>query len=151
MRIGAEVQSSLSYHRVALQTGDHVHSLQIPPRSTSFGSSVSGGELLMLALATCYCNDIYREAARSNISVDSVEVEAEADFAGLGLAATNITYRARVVSSATQEAVDALLLQTDAVAEVHNTIRSGASVSLRPWTEGHSAARNHKRGAQESS
>jgi uncharacterized OsmC-like protein len=35
---------------------------------------------LFLALATCYCNDIYREAAKRNIKVDSVEVEVEGTF-----------------------------------------------------------------------
>jgi len=90
----------------------------------------------MLALATCYCNDLYREAARSNIAVDSVEVEAEADFDSVGLAATNITYRARVVSTASQAEIEALLRQTDAVAEVQNTIRAGATVSLQPWDDG---------------
>jgi uncharacterized OsmC-like protein len=88
----------------------------------------------MLALATCYCNDIYREAARLGIPVEEVEVEARADFAGIGLAATNITYRARVTSPASEE-VAALLRQTDAVAEVHNTVRSGVNVTQVRWEE----------------
>ena len=87
----------------------------------------------MLALATCFCNDVYREAARLDIPVDSVEVEAEADFEGVGLAASNITYRARIGSSASDAELDALLQQTDAVAEVHNTLRAGATVLLRRW------------------
>ncbi len=53
----------------------------------------------MLALATCYCNDIYREAARLGIEVTAVEVEASAQFDGVGLAATNIQYRARITPS----------------------------------------------------
>ena len=61
---------------------------------------MSGGEFLMLALATCYCNDLYREAARLGISIESVEVEASAEFPGIGLAATNIAYRAKVSSPA---------------------------------------------------
>jgi hypothetical protein len=31
------------------------------------GSSANGGELLCLALATCYCNDVYREAKKRGI------------------------------------------------------------------------------------
>jgi uncharacterized OsmC-like protein len=90
----------------------------------------------MLALATCYCNDIYREAARLKIEVDSVEVEASADFEGVGLAASNIRYRARVSSPASEEEVTALLRETDAVAEVHNTVRSGVAVQLLSWPAG---------------
>jgi uncharacterized OsmC-like protein len=87
----------------------------------------------MLALATCYCNDIYREAARLGIEVNAVEVEATAQFESVGLAATNIRYKARVASPATSEQVERLLRETDAVAEVHNTIRAGGKVELAPW------------------
>ena len=44
----------------------------------------------MLALATCYCNDIYRETARPKVEVTAVEVEASADFDGVGVSAKNI-------------------------------------------------------------
>ena len=84
----------------------------------------------MLALATCYCNDLYREAKKLDIAIDAVEVEASADFPGIGLAATNIQYRAKVSSSAPAAHIAELLRQTDAVAEVHNTIRSGVAVTL---------------------
>jgi organic hydroperoxide reductase OsmC/OhrA len=87
----------------------------------------------MLALATCYCNDLYREAARLGVSVESVEVEASAEFEGVGLAATNIRYRARVVSTASDADVAKLLRETDAVAEIHNTVRAGVAVTLEPW------------------
>src|SRR5512141_91144 len=130
MRIGAEVQSSLSYHRVALQTGDHVHSLQIPPRSTSFGSSVSGGELLFLALATCYCNDIYREAAKRNIEVSRVEVEVAGDFGVEGIPAQNVTYRAKVTAKASDAEIRELMHHTDRVAEIQNTLRVETPVIL---------------------
>lgn len=84
----------------------------------------------MLALATCYCNDIYREAERLNIPIEGVVVEATADFPGIGLAATNIRYEVVVSSPAKGEDIAALVRHTDAVAEVHNTIRTGAEVSL---------------------
>ena len=62
-----------------------------------------------------------------------MEVEAAAEFAGVGLAASNVTYRARVSSPASEADVAALLRRTDAVAEVQNTVRSGVTVSLVPW------------------
>jgi uncharacterized OsmC-like protein len=90
----------------------------------------------MLALATCYCNDLYREAARLGIVIDSVEVSARGEFEGVGLAARNITYHAQVVSSASDMDVARLLRETDAVAEIHNTLRSGVPVKLEPWAAG---------------
>ena len=56
------------------------------------------------------------------------EVEASAEFPGVGLAAKDIRYRARVVSSAPEPAIARLLRETDRVAEVHNTIRAGVPV-----------------------
>lgn len=84
----------------------------------------------MLALATCYCNDLYREAATLGLSIESVEVQASAEFPGIGLAATDIRYRARVASPASASDIAELLRVTDAVAEVHNTVRSGVPVTL---------------------
>lgn len=130
MKISAFVRSSDSRHEVVVSTAGAKQPLAVAAKPSGQGSSVNGGEFLMLALATCFCNDLYREAAGLGIHLESVEVEASADFPGVGLAATNITYRAKVDSSASDEEVAELLRVTDAVAEVHNTVRSGVPVTL---------------------
>lgn len=132
MQISAVVRNTAASHDVELRTGEARQGLTVLPKSSGRGSSVNGGEFLMLALATCYCNDLYREAARLGLAIDAVEVEATADFPGIGLAATNIRYAARVTSSAPASAVEALLRETDAVAEVHNTVRAGVPVRWQP-------------------
>jgi len=130
MDISAVVKHSPSAHEVSVRTDTTTLALSIPPKATGRGSAVNGGELLMLALATCYCNDLYREAERLGIALDAVEVEATASFPGVGLAATDIRYRAAVSSSAPKSAIADLLRHTDAVAEVHNTVRAGVPVEL---------------------
>ena len=130
MEISATVKNSPPNHEVVVRTDATTQSLAIPPKSAGKGSAVNGGEFLMLALATCYCNDLYREAERLHIPLESVEVEAIAQFPGIGLAATNIRYRASVSSPAPASAIADLLRQTDAVAEVHNTSRAGVPVAL---------------------
>jgi len=130
MLISAKVTSSPSTHAVEVRTGDHAQSLSVPAKAAGDGSAVNGGEFLMLAVATCYCNDLYREAQRLGIAVTSVEVEASADFPGIGLAASGIRYRARIESPAPPERIAQLLRETDAVAEVHNTVRNGVRVEL---------------------
>jgi organic hydroperoxide reductase OsmC/OhrA len=130
MEISAIVKNAGTEHAVAVRTGDDERPLSIPAKGAGQGSGVNGGEFLMLALATCYCNDLYREAARHGITLDAVEVEATAHFPGVGLAASDIRYRARVVSPADPAAIATLLRHTDAVAEVHNTLRSGQPVVL---------------------
>ena len=80
MRITARVENRPNHHHVTLTTNDQSHTLDIPPKPTGYGSSANGGELLFLALATCYCNDIYREAAKRGLEVTSVAVTVEGDF-----------------------------------------------------------------------
>lgn len=133
MRISASVRNAGLDHRVTVRTAGLSQEVSISPKATGKGSSVNGGEFLMLALATCYCNDVYREAAQLGLHVDSVEVEAQADFEGTGLAARNISYRARIESTAPKAAIEELLRHTDAVAEIQNTVRAGAAVLLSPW------------------
>jgi organic hydroperoxide reductase OsmC/OhrA len=129
MQISATVVNSPGQHAVSVRSGDNAQSLPIPAKAAG-GSGVNGGEFLMLALATCYCNDLYREAGRLGISLQHVEVEASATFGGIGLAASDVRYRAKVQSTASPQVVAQLLRETDAVAEVHNTLRKGVSVQL---------------------
>lgn len=130
MLISATVRNSGANHEVVVRTGSGEQALAVAPKPSGQGSAVNGGEFLMLALATCYCNDLYREAQRLSVPVDGVVVEATADFPGIGLAATNIRYEVQVSSPARAEDVADLIQQTDVVAEVHNTIRAGVAVSL---------------------
>ena len=130
MKITAKVENSKDHHQVILQTNDNMHSIVIPPKSTGFGSSANGGELLFLALATCYCNDLYREAAKRNIKVERVEVQVDGDFDAEGEPAANVRYRAKVTAGASEEEIRELMELTDTVAEVQNTLRIETPVVL---------------------
>lgn len=129
--ISAAVHNQQGSHVVMLKTNQTEHSLVIPPKSSGSGSSANGGELLFLALATCYCNDIYREAAKQQIVVQRVEVEVSGEFGDApGSVAQNVTYRATVEAQASEAAILALMHHTDTVAEIQNTLRQGMSVTL---------------------
>ena len=129
MKFSARVQNNPKDHQVTLKVGDKEQSLPIASKPTG-GSSVSGGELLFLALATCYCNDIYREAAQRAMKVESVEVEVTGDFEAEGKPATNIVFRAKIRANATDDEIRELMSHTDAVAEIQNTLRAGIPVRL---------------------
>jgi len=130
MKISARVENSKDNHQVTLQTNDNVHSIVIPPKSTGLGSSANGGELLFLALASCYCNDIYREAAKRNIKVERVEVNVEGEFGAEGEPAKSVSYQARVFAQASEEEIRELMEFTDTVAEIQNTMRIETPVVL---------------------
>jgi organic hydroperoxide reductase OsmC/OhrA len=130
MQITARVSNEYGRHSVELQTGERQHSLTIPPRPDGFGSSANGGELLFLALATCYCNDIYREAKKRGIEVKRVQVEVTGEFGGEGEPARSIRYKASVDAQAALEVIRDLMRHTDSVAEIHNTLRSSVPVEL---------------------
>ena len=130
MKISARVQNSQGQHTVSLRTDDNEHSLTIPPKATGFGSSANGGELLFLALATCYCNDIYREAAKRGLKVERVEVEVDGEFGAEGESARNVSYQVRVTAQAGEAEIRELMQYTDRVAEIQNTLRVGTPVVL---------------------
>lgn len=129
--ISAAVSNRLNSHQVDLSTNGSAHAISVPPRATGYGSSANGGELLFAALATCYCNDIYREAAKQKITVRGVLVEVSGTFGDApGSVAEDITYRATVEAEASQQAIEALMRHTDTVAEIQNTLRLGMAVTL---------------------
>lgn len=131
MNISAIVQNTTVKNEVTVSTEGNSKTLVIPGKLTG-GSAVNGGELLFLSLATCFCNDLYREAARRNMILDHVEVTVTGEFGKEGEPGFNIRYNAFVQSvNSTQEQIDVLIKDVDRVAEIHNTLRKGVSVTLQ--------------------
>ncbi len=130
MRSVARIHNSQGEHHIKLSTGDRTSKIEIPPNPSGFGSSVTGGELLVLALATCYCNDVYREAAKMGIDVSHIDVECSAEFPAEGHPAKDVTYTARITAQASEERIRELAAQADRLAEIHNTVRSAFPVTL---------------------
>jgi uncharacterized OsmC-like protein len=130
MQISASLKNKKNGNYVILKTDNHTHSIKIPPKKSGYGSSVNGGELLFLALAACYCNDLYREAGKQGIIVESVEVEVKGDFDSESRPASNIIYSAVVKANAKRDKIIELMNLTDKVTEIQNTLRTGVPVTL---------------------
>lgn len=131
MQISASILNTGSQNEVKVRTINATKQLLIPPKPEGNGSSINGGELLFLALATCFCNDIYREASKRQMQIRSVEVFVSGEFGDEGKPGFNIQYEARVDCEATEEEINDLILYVDQVAEVHNTLRVGTPVTLK--------------------
>jgi uncharacterized OsmC-like protein len=132
MQVSARVDNAFERHSVSLATAGAARELTVAPRASGFGSSANGGELLCLALATCYCNDVYREADRRGIAVVRVDVEAQAEFRAEGEPARSLRYRAHVVAKADEPTIRELMAHVDRVAEIQNTLRQGMEVLFEP-------------------
>lgn len=129
MEISATITNSLPENIMSVQTNGVAKEIQIPPREGG-GSSVNGGELLFLSLATCFCNDLYREAKRRQIVIESVTVKVSGKFGIEGEPASDIQYTADIQSEHPRDVVLQLIEDVDKVAEVHNTLRQRVKVSL---------------------
>jgi organic hydroperoxide reductase OsmC/OhrA len=130
MRSAARIHNSQGEHQIKLTTGERTSKIDIPPKTSGLGSSATGGELLMLALATCYCNDLYREAGKMGIQVTHVDVECSAEFPAEGEPAREITCSARITADAPEHKVRELAAQADRLAEIHNTVRFAVPVTM---------------------
>ena len=122
--------NSGSDHKVVVSTNNNSKQISIPAKAEGNGSSVNGGELLFAALATCFCNDIYREATRRNIAINSIEVHVTGEFGGEGDPAKKILYEAKIDSPNARNEIEKLIADVDAIAEIHNTLRKGIAVTL---------------------
>lgn len=131
MNIESQLEVSNGVCQATLFTNEDRHEMRLAPKENGLGTRANGGELLCLAIASCYCNDIYREAAGRHIEVSSVEVRVEAEFGGVGEAAKAIRYSVTVKARASERQIEELIAHTDRVAEIHNTIRKGMPVELR--------------------
>lgn len=131
MKISATISNSLNKNAITVTTNDQSRSVNIDPKPTGFGSSVNGAELLLTSLAVCYCNDIYREAARKNIEITSVDVEVSAQFGKDGEPGFAFNYKPKVVAAnATPDRIRQLIEHVDSVAEIHKTLRQGVEINL---------------------
>jgi uncharacterized OsmC-like protein len=130
MKIAAHISNTPSGHTVEVETEGRKQSIALAPKSTGRGSSVNGGELLFAALATCFCNDLYREAAKHGIDVQGVEIEVTGTFGNPGEPARDISYRVQVRADAPRATIDDLIRTTDSLTEIQNTLRAGCAVRL---------------------
>jgi len=130
MEIRAVASSTANGYSARVETAGREQSIDIRAKPGGEGSSVNGGELLFLALATCFCNDVYREAAARGVRIDAVEVCVHGLFGARGDPARDISYEVTVESPESVDVVEDLLRATDSVAEIQKTLRQGFPVTL---------------------
>jgi uncharacterized OsmC-like protein len=81
-------------------SGQHSLVIDRGPDDGGQGMGFNGGQLLLLALGSCYANDIFREAAKRGITVMGVRVVVECEWGGEPARAQNVRYSTRVEADA---------------------------------------------------
>lgn len=133
MKISASITNGGGEHKVTVETNLASQSLSIPVKASGSGSAVNGGEMLFLAIGTCFCNDIYREAVRRNMRITAIDIVVTGNFGGEGVSARDIEYSVNITApDHTSDELSDLIRYVDEIAEVHNTIRKGTPVLLKP-------------------
>jgi organic hydroperoxide reductase OsmC/OhrA len=130
MKFSAKIKNSKNLNIITLESNGEIKELKIPSKLSGFGSYVNGGELLLLSLATCFCNDLYREANKMNLAISEIEITADGDFRAEGEPGSNFKCLVKVKSNESPLEIDRLITHTDQVAEILKTLRNGTTITL---------------------
>jgi putative redox protein len=101
-----------------------------PAEAGGGGRGFNGGQLLHLAVAGCVSNDLFREAARREITLTRVVVTVDGGYGGQPVASTGISYSVEVAGPASESDLVALVNHVDMIAEIPNSLRQGTPVTL---------------------
>lgn len=101
LQVNGHVYNSLGAYSTALTTHSNAQSVVNPPRAPGSGSRAKGGDLLFLALATCCCNNVYREATKHGFAVEHREVDVAGQSGAEAEPASQIHYHAKITADAT--------------------------------------------------
>src|SRR5947209_18394487 len=111
-------------------TGPRTLTIDRSEQAGGMGLGFNGGELLLLAIGGCYCNDLFREAEKRGMVIKSAQVDVQADWGGEPVRAQNVTYSTRIEAEASVPDILALIRQTDQVAEIPNSLTMATPVLL---------------------
>ncbi len=102
-----------------------------PATAGGRGLGFNGGQLLYAAIAGCYSNDLYREAATLGIRLARVSVSVDGDFPRRGEPSTRVSVDLEVEGDSSEGALRELVELVDRIAEIPNSIRGTTPVELR--------------------
>src|SRR5947209_15954454 len=112
-------------------TGPRTLTIDRETQAGGMGLGFNGGELLLLAIGGCYCNDLFREAAQRGMVIKSIQVVVEAHWGGEPMRAQQVILVPRIEAEANEAEILDLITSTDHMAEIPNSLRLGTPVRLR--------------------
>lgn len=110
--------------------GPHTLVVDRPSEAGGGGRGFNGGQLLHLAVAACVSNDLFREAAARDLVLTRVVVRVDGGYAGTPAVSTGIRYSVEIEGRASENELHSLATYVDEIAEIPNSLRLGADVTL---------------------
>ena len=101
-----------------------------PADAGGHGLGFNGGQLLYLAIGGCVSNDLFREARARGIRLTHVRVRVVGEFDGDPAVSQDVSYDVEVAGEASQQQLEQLVSDVDAIAEIPNSLRRGTPVKL---------------------
>ena len=112
------------------QGGAFTLTVDRPAAAGGGGLGFNGGQLLYLAIAACWSNDLYREAATLGIELDGVEVSVDGDFPARSEGSTPIAMEVTIRSAAPEARLRELVAEVERVAEIPRAIRESPPITV---------------------
>ena len=117
------------------QGGPFTLTVDRPTAAGGGGLGFNGGQLLYLAIAACWSNDLYREAATMGIQLDGVELTVDGDFPSRGSGSTPISVDLVVRSAEPEARVRELIAEVERIAEIPRAIRDATPIEVKASVE----------------
>jgi uncharacterized OsmC-like protein len=94
------------------------------------GLGYSGGQVLVLAVGTCFYNNLYNAADERGIKIQSVELEVTSGWTEEPKVSSGIEVSAKVEAEASAAEIVELIQHAGRVSTVSNTVRKGTTVTM---------------------
>lgn len=101
-----------------------------PGRARRRRARVQRRRVLLLAVAGCVSNDLFREARAKGIALTRVRIVARGDFGGNPPVSQGIEFDVEIRGRASEAQLQSLVREVDAIAEIPNSLRRATAVRL---------------------
>lgn len=94
------------------------------------GLGYSGGQVLVLAVGTCFYNNLYYAADERGIKIQSAELEITGGWTEEPMVSSGIVVNAKVEAEAAPAEIEELIHYASRVSTVSNSVRQGTTVTI---------------------
>ena len=114
--------------------GSHTVTIDRPEAAGGRGLGYGGGQLLLLSVGACYCNNLFHAADERGVTIRSVEIEVSGTWTEEPMVSEGIVISAKVAADAGEAEILDLMSQANDASTVGNSLRQGIPVTLGPVT-----------------